>query len=119
MDTDLRNLERDARSGKISFQEFQVARDRLGLTYDDAEYLREYLTICENLSSHLIDSQEITDLLRNLNDEYKYRVHSRTLRSDTGRMVEDLKTANESWSSSDCWPVVEEEDSWQGSGAGC
>lgn len=54
-DTELRELERQARSGDAgALNKLQLLRDRFGLTSADAEYYQKYYQICEDFINRKI-----------------------------------------------------------------
>lgn len=82
-DTDLRELEKLARAGDtLALEKLQHTRDRLGFSSADAAYLHEFVKIYEDVVSAKLDVWVGEHSLRLLNDEYKFLVGSRTLKTD-------------------------------------
>ena len=80
MDEERRNLERAASEGDESAVQRLVAmNDRRGLTEHDADYLQQFLAICERAIDEPASAEKA---LRTLNEEFRFRITSATIRDE-------------------------------------
>jgi len=98
-DEELRNLIREVEMGDAdALLKLQHLNDRLGLSAPDVDYLQEYFQLCEGFLNGE-DKSSSEEKLRELNERYKTRVGSKTLK--TKLMGERLRLdLDEAWSSS-------------------
>lgn len=107
MDEEIRLLERTARATNTAedLNNLQTARQRLGYSYADAEYLHKFLDICEQWESgrfgmgrdedyetgNRIDPKPGTALalLQTLNEEYKFLVCKNTIKYRLANAIAD------------------------------
>lgn len=83
MDNEIRELERRARQNEAgALETLQVLRDTMGLGSSDAEYFKKYTQLSEDFITSVISITTATRRLKELNEEYKFLVGSKTLRPE-------------------------------------
>ena len=108
MDDEKRMLERDAEHDPAALRQLQALNDRTGLSVADAEYLAEYLALCEEAVEKGYPETDALYALAQLNLRYQTRVGSKTLKREVATMKarkvgwDEGYDEGRDWASSNC-----------------